>query len=299
MKILLLGSNGQLGQELHRVLPLLGALKACGRNEVDLTDSGSIAAAIDVFQPDVIVNAAAYTAVDKAESERELAFKVNATAVAVLAEEAAKRNIWLIHYSTDYVFDGSSKHPYSETDQPRPINVYGESKLAGEKAIASSGCKHVIFRTTWVIGPDGHNFAKTILRLAIERESLNVIDDQFGVPTTPTLIAKITAAAIDATASSTPWPSGLYHLAPHGKTSWFGIAQTLIQQAREQRLSLLVNESSLQPIETSEYPTPAKRPKNSLLNTNKLEQQLSFNLPEWKDHFLEVVDQIIKEIKSA
>ncbi|MHC8441646.1 MAG: dTDP-4-dehydrorhamnose reductase [Candidatus Eutrophobiaceae bacterium] len=299
MKILLLGANGQLGQELHHTLPSVGAVKACGRAEVDFTEPQSIIAAIDTFQPDLIVNAAAYTAVDKAESERTLSFQVNADAVGTLAHEAAKRNIWLIHYSTDYVFDGSKTEPYSETDIPNPINVYGESKLAGERAIAAKGCKHFVFRVAWLLGSNGQSFAKTILRRAMERDSLKVINDQYGAPTAPMLIAKTTATAIASVATSCAWPTGIYHLSPHGKTTWFGIAQTLLQLAKEQRLRITVDDHALLPVTSSEYPTPASRPKNSLFNTRKLQQQLDIGLPHWQDGFVATATKIIQELKSA
>ena len=299
MRILLLGANGQLGRELSRTLPALGEVKACGRAEVDMTNGHSIVETIDTFKPDVIVNAAAYTAVDKAESERDLAFIVNAEAVAILASEAARRDIWLIHYSTDYVFDGTKTEPYSEADTPNPTNVYGESKLAGEQVITASGCKHLIFRTTWVIGKDGSNFAKTILRLATERDALSVINDQFGVPTAPILITEVTMEAIKAMADRVPWPSAVYHLAPRGETTWHGIAKTLLQLAKEARVPLVTGESDLQPITAARYPSPAKRPANSRLNTSKLEQHLTINIPHWEDDFSAVVKEIIKEFKAA
>lgn len=298
MKILLLGANGQLGSELARKLPELGEVKACGREEVDLTNKSSIITAMDDFNPDVIVNAAAYTAVDKAESERDLAFKINADAVGILAREASQRNIWLIHYSTDYVFDGTKAGRYSESDTPNPVNVYGESKLAGEQLIDTSGCKHLVFRTTWVMGVEGHNFAKTILRLAKERDSLSVINDQFGVPTAPTLIARVTTSAIESIAVADSWPSGIYHLAPHGKTTWHGIAQTAIKIAKDMGLPLAIEEKALHAITTAEYPTAAKRPANSLLDTSKLEMRLNFDLPDWKDDFSTVAEEIIKERKA-
>lgn len=296
MKILLLGANGQLGQELSRILPFIGEVKACDRSEVDLTNKQSILAEIDLFKPGIIVNAAAYTSVDKAESERELAFKVNAEAVGTLANEAAKRDIWLIHYSTDYVFDGKKAEPYLETDTPNPINVYGESKQAGEQAIIASACKYLIFRTSWVIGKDGSNFAKTILRLAIERDSLSVINDQFGVPTSSVLISKVTADAIEAIMNNTSWPSGIYHLASQGKTNWFGITKVLLELAAESKINL---ETSLKPVTTAEYPTTAKRPANSCLNTKKLQQQCRFDLPDWKVDFSATAKEIIKDVKTA
>lgn len=298
LRILLLGANGQLGQELSRTLTSLGKVKACGRGDVDLTDELSITKAIDKYNPDVIVNAAAYTAVDKAETERDLAFKVNANAVVTMASEAAKRDIWLVHYSTDYVFDGTKSIAYTESDAVNPINVYGESKLAGEQAITLSGCKHLIFRTTWVIGKDGGNFAKTILRLAADRDALSIIDDQFGVPTTPNLIAKVTIDAIQAIMHQTAWVPGIYHLAPHGETTWYGIAKTLLDVARDEQLPLSIVDGKLNPIATTEYPTPASRPASSRLSNSKLEQQLSFKLPNWKHDFIIVAKEIIEEIKQ-
>lgn len=299
MKILLLGATGQLGQELKHALSASSEIKAPARTNVDLANNGSIRLAIASFRPDIIVNAAAYTVVDKAESEQELAFQVNAGAVAVLAHAAAEQGCWLIHYSTDYVFDGTKKRSYAETDKPNPLNVYGASKLAGEEAIIASGCKHLIFRTSWVIGEHGRNFAKTILRLAQERDVLNIIDDQFGVPTAPGLIARVTHAAIQALSTTTPWPAGIYHLAPNGQTTWYGIAQRLLQLAKEQQLPLLADGNALHPISTKDYPTPAKRPMNSLLNTNKLEQLLDFDLPPWEADFARVANTIINTLKSA
>jgi len=299
MKLLLLGANGQLGQELGRTLPEVGEVCACTRSEVDLTDTQSILDTIEAFKPDIIVNAAAYTAVDKAESERELAFCINVDAVSILANEAAKRDIWLIHYSTDYVFDGKKDTAYTETDATNPINAYGSSKLAGEQAITASGCKHLIFRISWVIGKDGNNFAKTILRLASERENLRVIVDQFGVPTSPTLISEVTADVINAINNDKAWPSGSYHLVPKGETTWFGVAQALLRYASNSDIVLSTNASQLKAISTSEYPTVAKRPLNSRLNTDKLAQYLSFALPDWEEDFSVTAKSIIKEVKAA
>lgn len=295
MKILLFGGNGQLGSELRCTLPKFGTVDVCTRNEVDLTNGKAIRDRISSFCPDVIVNAAAYTAVDKAESERELAFFINSDAVAILADEARKKNIWLIHYSTDYVFDGMKKGSYTELDVTNPVNIYGKSKLAGEFSILSCGCKHLIFRTTWVIGKNGKNFVKTILRLSKERSSLNVVDDQYGVPTSTSLIAKVTGAAIEGISGLKPWPKGIYHLAPYGKTTWFGVAQTLLEYAKQQDF---MYKSVLNPIPTTSYITPAKRPLNSLLNTNNLEQKLKFNFPHWKSDFLKIATDIIKDFES-
>ena len=299
MKILLLGANGQLGLELSRTLPALGEVRACSHAEVDITNQYSVIEVIHNFKPQIIVNAAAYTAVDQAENERNIAFRVNAEALGILTKEAAKQDIWLIHYSTDYVFDGCKTRPYTEADTPGPINAYGESKLAGEQIIAGSGCHHLIFRTTWVIGKDGNNFAKTILRLATEKESLSVIDDQFGVPTSPALIARVTINAIEAIATTKYWPVGLYHLAPHGKTTWYGIAKTLLQFAEDAQIPLTADKSSLLPIKTTDYPTPAKRPANSQLDTSKLEQHLAFTLPHWQYDFFVAAEDIIKSYKRV
>ena len=295
MKILLLGSNGQLGRELERQLSSVGSVAAFPRSALDITNHRAVTDAVLAIHPNIIVNAAAYTAVDKAETDAERANSVNAEAVANLAQIAQKNGAWLIHYSTDYVFDGSKPTPYIERDAPNPINVYGASKLAGEAAIAEADCQHFIFRTTWVIGKDGHNFAKTILRLASERDALKVINDQIGVPTSPSLIARVTIDAMRAIKEGKAWPQGIYHLAPEGKTSWHEIAQTLVAYAKQQHIPLRTHAADIQAITTAEYPTAAKRPLNSQLDTNKLRSQLSFDLPRWKDDFLAVARDIVKE----
>ena len=299
MKILLLGSNGQLGGELERQLSSVGSVAAFPRSALDITNHRAVTDAVRAIHPNVIVNAAAYTAVDKAETDAERANSVNAEAVANLAQIAQKNGAWLIHYSTDYVFDGSKPTPYIETDAPNPINVYGASKLAGETAIAAADCQHLIFRTSWVIGKDGNNFAKTILRLAAERNSLKVISDQLGVPTSPSLISKITIDAIRAIKQDKAWPEGIYHLAPQGVSSWHEIAKTLIVYAEQQRVQLNAQVADIQAITTAEYPTAAKRPLNSQLDTHKLRAQLSFDLPNWKDDFLAVASDIVKELETV
>jgi dTDP-4-dehydrorhamnose reductase len=295
MKILLLGANGQLGRELARQLPSVGSVTAFTRSELDITDSDAVIQKVTSLGPDVIVNAAAYTAVDKAEEEKELANAINFGAVGVLGELANKVGAWLIHYSTDYVFDGKKPSSYIETDLPNPINVYGASKLAGEVAITAENCKHIIFRTTWVIGKDGQNFAKTILRLAAERESLSVINDQRGVPTSPALITKVTIDALKAIEQKNAWPVGIYHLAPRGSSTWHEVARTLIIFAEKCGMPLNTQADNIRAIATSEYPTPAKRPLNSQLDTRKLRDQLSFHLPDWKGDFLTVVAEIVKK----
>jgi dTDP-4-dehydrorhamnose reductase len=291
--ILLLGSNGQLGKELERQLSCVGSVTAFPRSLLDITDHKAVEDVIRSIRPNIIVNAAGYTAVDKAEEEKDKAYAINSDAVAHLAQIAKAEDAWLIHYSTDYVFDGSKPAPYVETHATNPINIYGASKLAGDLAIVNSGCQHLIFRTTWVIGKDGHNFAKTILRLAKERNRLNVISDQVGVPSSPLLIAKVTIDAIQAIKNKSPWSKGIYNLVPQGTSNWYEIAHTLISFAEKSRISLSAHAEDIKAITTAEFPTPAKRPLNSQLDTQKLRAQLSFDLPHWKDDFLAVVKEII------
>lgn len=284
MKILLLGKNGQVGWELQRSLAPLGELTALDRSGSgeycgDLTDIKGLRETLSSMQPDVIVNAAAYTAVDKAESEPELARRINADVVKVLAESAAAAGSWLIHYSTDYVFNGEGEQPWQENSSTQPLNVYGQTKLEGEEAIQASGCKHLIFRTSWVYAARGNNFAKTMLRLAKEREQLNVINDQFGAPTSAELIADVTAHAFKY-AQSHPDASGLYHLAATGEVSWHGFASLVIEQAREAGQRLAVKEIGAIP--TSAYPTPARRPLNSRLDCRKLHGTFGLTLPGWQ-----------------
>lgn len=299
MKILLLGANGQLGKELERRLSSVANVAAFPRESLDITNHADVRDAFLCIRPNIIVNAAAYTSVDNAETNADLAHAINADAVANLAQIVREHSLLLFHYSTDYVFDGSKQSPYLETDTPNPINVYGVSKLAGETAIAAANCQHFIFRTTWVIGKDGHNFAKTILHLASERDTLKVIDDQVGVPTSTSLITQVTIDAIRAIKSNNAWPQGLYHLAPQGKTSWHEIAQTLIAYAEQQQILLRTHVADIQAITTAEYPTAAKRPLNSQLDTHKLRSQLSFDLPNWKDDFLAVASEIVKELETV
>ncbi|MBF8780850.1 dTDP-4-dehydrorhamnose reductase [Pseudomonas fulva] len=288
MKILLLGKNGQVGWELQRALSVLGEVIALDRHRVstpygeltgDLADLEGLRDSIGKVAPQVIVNAAAYTAVDKAESERELAHKVNALASQVMAEQARRLDAWLVHYSTDYVFDGSGSTPWHETDAVAPVNYYGATKLEGEQLIAASGCKHLIFRTSWVYAARGNNFAKTMLRLAKDRPTLNVIADQVGVPTGADLLADVAVAALQQ-ALRKPELGGIYHLAPAGETTWHAYASYVIDFARRHGEPLAVE--AVNPIATSEYPTPAARPLNSRLATTKLRDSFSLHLPEWQ-----------------
>lgn len=299
MKILLLGSNGQLGRELERQLSKVGSVTTFPRSALDITNHQAVADAIRAIHPDIIVNAAAYTAVDKAEMDAGQAYAVNAEAVANLTQISQKEQAWLIHYSTDYVFDGNKPTPYIETDATNPINVYGASKRAGEEAITAADCQHLIFRTSWVIGKDGSNFAKTILRLATERDALNVINDQLGVPTSPALISKVTIDAIQALKNDSAWTQGIYHLAPQGVSNWHEIAQTLLAHAERLNVPLSAKAKDVYSISTAEYPTAAKRPLNSQLDTSKLRAQLSFDLPHWKEDFLAVASDIVKELETA
>lgn len=285
MKILLLGKNGQVGWELQRSLAPLGEVIAldakssdyCG----DLTRLTELAQTVKTIAPNVIVNAAAYTAVDKAESDVDMAYLVNASAVDVLAKAAKQVNASLVHYSTDYVFDGSGDTPWLETDTVAPLSIYGASKLKGEQAILASGCQHLIFRTSWVYAARGHNFAKTMLKLGAEREQLTVISDQIGAPTGAELLADVTAHAIRSIETQ-PELSGLYHLTASGTTNWHDYARFVLQSARELGVEIKVSDDAVEAIPTSAYPLPAKRPLNSRLNTDKLCASFNLTLPHWQ-----------------
>lgn len=296
LKILLLGKNGQVGWELQRALSPLGELRACDRSEANLDDPESLRQLVRDYAPDVIVNAAAYTAVDKAESDIESATRINTLSLAVLAEETKRLNGWLIHYSTDYVFDGTKDGFYQENDATAPLSVYGQTKRDGEAAIVASGCKHLIFRTSWVFASRGGNFAKTMLRLAAERDSLNVVADQFGAPTSAELIADVTALAIyrlqhDAALAASA--SGIYHLVASGETSWHGYAQFVIAEAIQLGATLKTQSDLVNPIPASAYPVPAARPQNSRLDTTKLRAQFDIQLPNWQYH----VQRLVRELQ--
>lgn len=297
MKILLFGKNGQVGWELQRALAPLGELIALDRRAGnglcgDLTNLKGLADTIDSLQPDVIVNAAAHTAVDKAESEPELARTINALASGVMAQAAQRSGAWLIHYSTDYVFDGSGDQPWLETDTTAPLGAYGATKLEGEHLIQESGCSHIILRTSWVYGARGNNFAKTMLRLAQERDSLNVINDQIGSPTGAELLADVTAHIIR-TAERQPEVSGIYHLVASGETSWHSYAGFVLEHARNAGLPLKVSPSEIHPVPTSAFPTPAKRPHNSRLNTSKLETTFNLTMPAWQTGVTRMLAEIL------
>lgn len=284
MKILLLGKNGQVGWELQRSLTPLGDVVALDRQGGDglcgdLADLDGLRNTIRQVRPDVLVNAAAYTAVDKAESDVQAAGLINAQAPGLMAQELHALGGWLVHFSTDYVFDGSGSTAWCETDRTAPLNQYGLSKLHGEQAIQASGCRHLIFRTSWVYAARGNNFARTMLRLAAERERLSVIDDQIGAPTGAELLADVSAHAIRQ-AVLQPGLGGLYHLAAAGETSWCGYARHVIDQARRDGAALAVQ--AIEPIPSSAYPVAATRPKNSRLDTGKLSRSFNLHLPDWK-----------------
>ena len=281
MKILLLGKNGQVGRELEKSLAHLGDLTALDRQGMDLGNPDSIREQIRRVQPGVIVNAAAYTAVDKAESEPDLAIAVNGMAPGVMAEEAARLNALLVHYSTDYVFDGTKPSPYTEQDTPNPLNVYGRSKLAGERMICEHASRFLIFRSTWVYDAQGKNFLNTIKRIGAQRSELTIVDDQLGAPTWSREIAKATAQAI-ALYLADPDPkriNGIYHLTAQGQTSWFGFAQAA---AGYGLFAGLAHPPALRAISSTEFPTPAKRPMYSVLSNAKLFEQFGIQLPDWK-----------------
>ena len=305
LNILLLGRNGQVGWELQRSLAPLGTVWALGRDSTtnpvlqgqplhgDLADPEALAATVRLLQPNVIVNAAAYTAVDKAESEPELAQRINATTVGVLAQEADRLGALLVHYSTDYVFDGSGQQPWQETDTTAPLNVYGQTKLAGEQLIRQHAARHLIFRTSWVYAARGSNFARTMLRLAQERDSLSVISDQWGAPTGAELIADITAHAVRQYLRGDTGSTGLYHLAAGGSTSWHGYASHVLDVARRKGLPLKVAPEAVTAIPSSAYPVAATRPLNSRLDTHKLQQAFGLALPDWQQGVDRMLDEVL------
>lgn len=294
MKILLLGKNGQLGWELQHSLTSLGEVTALDRYGSkgltgDLTQLEGLRSTLKELKPDILVNAAAYTNVDKAENERELANLINFEAPKVMAEEMQKLGGWLVHFSTDYVFDGSGSTFWQENDVTAPLNQYGLSKLAGERAVTASGCHYLIFRTSWVYGIYGNNFVKSILKLAGERESLNIVNDQIGAPCHAELLAEKTVQTIPI-ASQNSRLSGIYHLTPTGQTSWYDYARFIIEHAKKLGHQLKIK--SIKPISTMEYPTPAKRPLNSRLCTKKLCQNFHIELPSWQEGVMDFLQNM-------
>ena len=296
MKILLFGKTGQVGWELQRSLAPLGEVIALDTRSTDycgdFLNPAGVAQTMMAIRPDVIVNAAAYTAVDKAEADSANAHTINATTPAHIAQAAAQIGATVVHYSTDYVFNGSGSAPWKETDATGPLSVYGASKLAGEQAIAASGARHLIFRTSWVYAARGGNFAKTMLRLAQERDALSVINDQIGAPTGADLLADITAHAI-ARLVATPELAGLYHLSAAGETSWHGYAQHVFEQARLKGLALKLDNAQLKAIPTSAYPTAAQRPLNSRLDCTKLKSSFNVQIPPWQQGVNRMLAEIL------
>ncbi|ADU98411.1 dTDP-4-dehydrorhamnose reductase [Alicycliphilus denitrificans] len=292
MNILLLGKNGQVGWELQRSLAVLGEVTALGHDEADFTQPQAVAQAVRALCPDVIVNAAAHTAVDKAESEPERARLLNATTPGVLAEEAVRLGAWLVHYSTDYVFDGSGSRPWRETDAPAPLSVYGATKLEGERLIQQSGCRHLILRTSWVYAARGGNFAKTMLRLAQERERLTVIDDQWGAPTGADLLADVTAHAIRHL-QQRPQDGGLYHCVAGGETTWHSYAKYVVEHARQAQSAINIIAKEIAPVPTSAFLTPARRPHNSRLDNAKLQAAFGLRLPPWQQGVARMLTEIL------
>ena len=281
MKILLTGREGQVGSELQRSLVVLGDVVATNRHELDLRDSTAIRRTVREAKPDIIVNAAAYTAVDNAESEPDIAMQVNAIAPGILAEEAKRLGALLVHYSTDYVFDGSKKSPYKEEDAPNPLSVYGRSKLEGERAILASECRHLIFRTSWVYSWRGRNFLLTILKAAREKPELRVVDDQFGAPTSSPAVADATAHAL-----RVGGPEGLYHMSASGRTTWFNFARAILHK--------VAIATPVVPIHSDQYPAKAARPRNSVLDNTRLKQAFGVSLPDWESQLEQVMGQVLR-----
>ena len=296
MNILLFGKGGQVGWELQRSLSVLGTVTALDHDSTehcgDFANPAGVAETVRALRPDVIVNAAAHTAVDKAESEADFARTLNATTPGAIAQEAAKLGAWLAHYSTDYVFDGSGSRPWVETDTPAPLSVYGCTKLEGEQLIAQSGAKHLILRTSWVYAARGGNFAKTMLRLAQERERLTVIDDQWGAPTGADLLADVTAHAIQHLQQH-PEHAGLYHCVAAGETTWNAYAKYVLSRASIENSAIKIIANEVAPVPTSAFPTPAARPHNSRLNTAKLQTTFGLQMPHWQAGVARMLAEIL------
>jgi len=289
MNILLLGKTGQVGFELNRTLSPLGTITAPGRAELDLTSEQAVADYLQTHQPDLIVNAAAWTGVDAAEEHQQEAFRLNAGLPEQLAKFTAEQGAFLVHYSSDYVYPGDGDQPWQETSETGPLSVYGQTKLEGDQAIQQSGAEHFIFRTSWVYSARGNNFMKTMLRLAKSKTELTIVADQIGAPTPARLIAQITAMAINSNI-----PNGLYHLAPGGETSWHGFAQEIFRQAQQAGQELSVGPENAHPIPTSDYPTLAKRPLNSRMDLSKLEAALDIQLPDWQSQLALTLGEYLK-----
>jgi len=290
MNILLLGKTGQVGFELHRTLSPLGTITAPGREKLDLTNEQAVTDYLAQIQPNLIVNAAAYTAVDAAEENQQAAQRLNAGLPKQLAEYAKANNARLVHYSSDYVYPGTGSEAWQETSPTGPLSVYGQTKLEGDQAIEQSGAGHLIFRTSWVYSARGNNFMKTMLRLAQSKEELSIVADQVGAPTPARLIAQVTALAIHGQLKT-----GLYHLAPRGETSWHGFAQEIFRQAQRAGETLSMGPDNARAIPTSDYPTPAKRPLNSRMALSKLEGALNIQLPDWQSQLTLTLNEYLEK----
>jgi dTDP-4-dehydrorhamnose reductase len=300
MKILLLGGDGQVGFELQRALAPLGPVTAFDHAGCDVTDTPLLRKVIRGAHPDVIVNAAAYTAVDRAETEPALAHATNAAAPAIIGSEAARAGALVVHYSTDYVFDGTKEDAYRERDRPNPVNVYGASKLAGEQALQQSGARHLIFRTGWVVGMHGQNFAKTILRLASTKTTLDVVADQWGAPTPAALIADVTAVCLRAAANASDTDfCGLYHLASSGRTQWHEYACRVVDKAQRAGCTLTLPSTGIRAVATSATPRHARRPCNSTLDTRKLRDTFGLHLPDWREAVDPVLGELLQTLRST
>ncbi len=295
MRILLFGAGGQVGHELRETLASLGTVHALTRLEVDLTDVDALRLVIRARQPDVVVNAAAYTAVDRAEDEPARAEAVNAIAPGVMAEEAERLQALMVHFSTDYVFDGCVSRPYRETDMPRPLSVYGHTKQAGEEAVTSQNPRHLVLRTGWVVGVHGRNFVKTILRLAAERDELRVVNDQRGAPTSAALLAVVASQLVKAWRSNAEaeFPYGLYHVAARGETTWFDLARWVVGYAQDHGTSLRVARDRVVPVSSEAYPVLAPRPLYSVLDTSRLQQMFGIKTPAWDAELQKVMDRLL------
>jgi dTDP-4-dehydrorhamnose reductase len=296
VKILLFGRNGQVGWELQRSLAPLGEVIALGSGSEnglsgDFLDPDGIVRTVRTVRPDVVVNAAAYTAVDKAESDADRAAQVNALTPAVIARAAAEAGAWMVHYSTDYVFDGSGTRPWREDDATGPLSVYGRTKLAGEQGITSANPRHLVLRTSWVYGARGGNFAKTMLRLARERDRLTVIDDQFGAPTGADLLADVTAHALRSLLAGTG-QAGIYHVAAGGETTWNGYARFVVGCAQQAGEKLKAGPQEVDPVPTSAFPTPARRPHNSRLDTSRFRAAFGLVLPPWQQGVARMLQEL-------
>jgi len=286
-RVLVLGSTGQLGVELVKAIPAEFDLCALSRRDVDLSDGKALRAAVQHTAPQFIVNAAAYTAVDRAESEEDLAYALNVTAPWTLAQEALRLDAWLIHFSTDYVFNGSGRVPWKEAGSPHPLNAYGRTKLEGELAVESTCCKHLTFRTSWVYAAHGNNFLRTMLRLATQRPTLSIVDDQTGAPTSAGELARGVCHVLGQLRDgATPEP-GIYHMTCAGSTSWFGFAQAIFACYADK-----VPTPALVPISTKDFPTPAARPHNSVLNCDKVERMFGLRLALWEDALKQVIEEL-------